>query len=374
MLLNNTSPGLLRHLASSVLAISALLLLASCAGEEKSYEQRLEDAKDAKSLVSEQVTHVLATASVPNDADDPAIWFNRADPNNSLILGTDKAAENGGIYVFNLDGHIVQSIEGIDRPNNIDVEYDFQLGERKVDIAVATERLQQRLKIFAISPNGELEDVTGDTRVFRTRSGDEAAPMGVGIYRTGEGEFYAIVSAKSGPDGEYLEQHKLVVNNGKVDTVHVRSFGQFSGGKEIEAVCVDNRTGIVYYADEDYGLRAYYADPDNPFGNEEIALFGLEHYEGDREGLTTYIRGGVPYLLSSDQIEGGSRIFVYNIPHARPPILMRIVPIDADDTDGIAATHEDLGPRFPYGILVAMNSKDKNFLIYDMRDIQRHLP
>lgn len=358
--------------------VASLLILAAsligCSEAELTHDERLESAKAAKSLVSDQVTHVIATESVPNDADDPAIWVNKLEPENSLIFGTDKAEGNGGIYVFNLEGRVVQSFTGIDRPNNIDIEYGFQLGDRTVDLAVATERVAQQLRIYAISPNGEIEEVTGSTRVFRSRTGDEAAPMGVGIYVNEEGEFYAIVSAKSGQDGEYLEQHKLVENNGRIDTQYVRSFGKFSGGKEIEAVCVDNRTGIVYYSDEDFGIRAYYADPNHPQASEEIINFGHEHYIGDREGLTTYVRSGIPYLLNSDQVEGGSRIFVYNLPAGRPPLLFRIIPIDADDTDGIAATHESLGEKFPDGILVAMNSKDRNFLIYDLREIQQRLP
>jgi myo-inositol-hexaphosphate 3-phosphohydrolase len=46
------------------------------------------------------------------------------DPSRSLIIGTVKvAAPAGAVVAYGLDGQIRQMIPGIDRPNNIDVEY-----------------------------------------------------------------------------------------------------------------------------------------------------------------------------------------------------------------------------------------------------------
>ena len=47
------------------------------------------------------------------------------------------AAPAGAIVVYGLDGKIRQTIGGIDRPNNVDVEYGFRFGGQSVDIAVA---------------------------------------------------------------------------------------------------------------------------------------------------------------------------------------------------------------------------------------------
>src|SRR5687767_15312933 len=93
------------------------------------------------------------TAQLSNDPDDPAIWVHPEDPGRSLILGTMKvAAPAGAIVAFGMDGQIRQLISGIDRPNNIDVEYGVQLGGRRVDVAVATERHARRLRVFRIDP------------------------------------------------------------------------------------------------------------------------------------------------------------------------------------------------------------------------------
>src|SRR4051794_18376556 len=72
------------------------------------------------------VSSSLATAPVADDADDPALWVCPTDPGRSLILGTNKAAAAGGaLYAFGMDGSIRQVIAGLDRPNNVDVEYGF---------------------------------------------------------------------------------------------------------------------------------------------------------------------------------------------------------------------------------------------------------
>src|SRR5688572_9400074 len=69
------------------------------------------------------------TAPLPDDPDDPAIWTHPTDPAKSVIIGTMKiAAPAGAVVVHGLDGRLRQTIAGIDRPNNVDVEYGFRLG------------------------------------------------------------------------------------------------------------------------------------------------------------------------------------------------------------------------------------------------------
>ncbi len=74
------------------------------------------------------VAPVVVTEQTPVDSDDPAIWINPDDPSQSLILGTDKG---GAVVVFDLDGKIIpeQTVTGLQRMNNIDVEYGFSLGD-----------------------------------------------------------------------------------------------------------------------------------------------------------------------------------------------------------------------------------------------------
>jgi 3-phytase len=150
----------------------------------------------------------------------------------------------------------------------------------------------------------------------------------------------------------------------------VRKFGKFSGDGEIEAIAVDDANGFVYYSDEAAGIRKCHADPDHAEAATELALFGTSGYRGDREGLAIYATGDRSgFLISTDQIEGGSRYLLYRRegspgnPHDHSQVVALIEP-GGDSTDGLEATAMPLGPRFPNGLLVAMNSGPKNFLYF----------
>lgn len=314
----------------------------------------------------------VATEPVATDADDPAIWIHPTDPGRSLVIGTDKIEKTGGIWVFSLSGKTVQSIGSIDRPNNVDVEYGFKLGGETVDLAVATERGVKALRVFAIDrSSGKLSDVTGRTAVFKDRQGEAAAPMGIGLFkRPSDGAVFAIVGSKTGPTTGYLHQYRLIEDQGKVSLDFVRSFGSFSGEGEIEAIVVDDALGHVYCADEGAGLRKYHADPNAKNAAAELALFATSGYSGDREGLAILETSpGKGWILSADQVEGGSAIMVYrregdgSSPHKHT--LVARVEVESDETDGLDATAKPLGNGFPRGLVVAMNSKGRNFHLFD---------
>ena len=329
----------------------------------------------------DSIQPAFGTSQVSDDPDDPAIWVHPTDPARSLILGTNKVkAPAGAIVVFGLDGKIRQTIAGLDRPNNIDIEYGLAVGGQTIDIAVAAERLKNQLRVFRIAPDGTgIVDVTSanNTAVFAGRSGEEAAPMGVSVYRRPrDGAIFAVVAPKSGPREGYLGQYRLEDDgNGRVKATFVRYFGRFSGVGEIEAVAVDDALGFVYYADEGDGIHKYHVDPDHPDSSRELAHFGRTGFHADREGIAIYERqDGTGYLVCTDQIPGNSEYRVYRREgepgrphdHEKP---LKIVRGGADSTDGLEITSRPLGPAFPAGIMVAMNSAGKNFLVFRWEDV-----
>lgn len=93
------------------------------------------------------------------DADDPAIWLHPANPSLSLVIGTVK---DSGLRVYDLQGRLVQTISPEDvRYNNVDLLYNFDLGNQLVDLAIASDRRNDTLAIFKIDPTTRvLEDVT----------------------------------------------------------------------------------------------------------------------------------------------------------------------------------------------------------------------
>ena len=305
------------------------------------------------------------TEKVVYDSDDPAIWVNSKDPAASLIIGTDKEV-NGGLYVFDLHGKVVKTVPELGRPNNVDIAYGFKLNDELVDIVITTERSNNQLRIFSV-PDMEPID-NGGLEVFE--GVDERGPMGIAFYTASDGILYAIVGRTDGPLEGYLWQYRIEdAGNGNVKLVKVREFGKYSGVKEIEAIAVDNELGFVYYADEAFGVRKYYANP--AMGNEELALFGTDDFGRDIEGISIYKTDDkTGYILISDQQVGTFNIYpregTLEDPNSHQ--IIKAVELMTLESDGSEVSSTNLGPEFPKGIFVAM-STDKTFHIYDWRDI-----
>jgi 3-phytase len=289
------------------------------------------------------------------------------------------AAPDGALAVFGVDGKLRQLLTGLDRPNNVDVEYGIDLDATPTDIAVLTERFGRRLRVYAIARDGSaVRDISaGKLPILDGAAGDEGAPMGIGLYRRPkDGAIFAIVAPKAGPKENYLWQYRLSDDGtGRVKAAFVRRFGGFSGVGEIEAIAVDDELGYVYYADEAAGIHKWLADPDAPGANRELALFGTTGYEQDREGLGIYaLPDGKGYIVSVDQLPGESVFHVYRRegepgrPHDHSRTLLSFKG-GADGTDGLDVTSSPLGPDFPDGLMIAMNSANKNFLMFRWRDI-----
>jgi 3-phytase len=323
---------------------------------------------------------VRETDRLPHDPDDPAIWINRTDPAKSLVLGTMKVgAPDGALAIFGVDGKLRQLLKGADRPNNVDVEYGIDLDATATDIAVLTERFGRRLRVYAIARDGSgARDISaGRMPILEGAQGDEGAPMGIGLYRRPkDGAIFAIVSPKAGPKENYLWQYRLSDDGtGRVKAAFVRRFGSFSGAGEIEAIAVDDELGYVYYADEGAGIHKWPADPDAPGANRELALFGTAGYEQDREGIGIYaLADGKGYIVCVDQLPEQSVFHVYRRegepgrPHDHSRVLLSFKG-GADGTDGLDVTSSAFGPDFPDGMMIAMNSASKNFLMFRWRDI-----
>jgi 3-phytase len=347
------------------LGLALALGMASCGTNS---EKNADSEKNVPADSAQMVQATIITDTVPNDTDDPAIWIHPTDPAQSLIVGTDKDSL-GGLYVFNLDGKIVNSVKGIKRPNNVDIEYGLMLGGKQVDIAVAAERQTGKLRVFTLPDmkpvdGGGIPVFVGDTLpMYRDL-------MGIGLYKNPAGKIYAIVGRKTGPtDGRYLAQYELMDNGkGIVAAKEVRRFGNYSGVKEIEAIFVDDKMGYVYYSDENVGIRKYYADPEK--GNEELALFGTTGFTDDHEGISMYATSdSTGFILVSDQQAQAFRIFTREgtKDNSHDHVFLKSVKVSALESDGSEMVALPLG-QFTKGLFVAM-STDKTFHYFKSEDI-----
>ena len=313
-----------------------------------------------------EIKPTIITDKVPHDSDDPAIWINRANPEKSIVFGTDKDELNGGVYAFDLNGKIIpeKSITNIKYPNNVDIAYDFRINDSTLtDILVFTEREQHQIRVYAVPSMMPLDN--GGFKVFE----DEAAielkrPMGVGLYTQPEtGKTYAIVSRKNGPAKNYLYQYELLAEAGNLKALLVRKFGNFSGKKEIEAIAVDNSLGFVYYSDEGAGIRKYFADPSK--GNEEISVFGGTHFKEDIEGIAiAAFQAEQGYLIVSNQQSHNFNIF-----RRVDNSFVKTINLGTIETDGCDVTPFSLGSKFPKGLFVSMNDQ-QNFYFHSLDSLQ----
>jgi 3-phytase len=218
---------------------------------------------------------------------------------------------------------------------------------------------------------------SGKMPILEGAPGDEGAPMGVALYkRPRDGAIFAIVAPKAGPKQNYLWQYRLGDDGtGRIAATFVRRFGVFGGVGEIEAVAVDDELGYVYYADEAIGIHKWQADPDAPDADRELAVFATTGYELDREGIGIYsLPGGKGYIVSVDQRPGESVFHVYRRegepgnPHDHSRVFVSFKG-GVDGTDGLDVTSASLGPEYPDGLVMAMNSRARNFRIFRWQDV-----
>jgi 3-phytase len=166
-------------------------------------------------------------------------------------------------------------VRGLKRPNNVDIEYGLNLGGKKVDIAVTTERMNHQLRIYSLPDMKPIDN--GGIPMFEGETGTEFRDlMGIALYKNPKGKIYAMVGRKNGhTTGGYIWQYELSDNGkGQVKATFIRKFGTYSGKKEIESIAVDDALGYVYYSDEGIGVRKYYAEPSK--GDQELALFATK--------------------------------------------------------------------------------------------------
>ncbi|PTB96429.1 3-phytase [Marivirga lumbricoides] len=342
------------------------LSIVACAGKKEIKE---ETADTVENIDTVRIKPKYVTQPVISDTDDPAIWINKSNPSQSLIIGTDKGDDGvlGGLYVYNLHGEIdmEKSIKNLERPNNVDIAYGLPYNGDTIDIAVCTERFTNSIRVFKLPEMQAIDN--GGIPVFEDDT--LRSPMGIALYtRPSDKQIFAVVGRKEGPtDGTYLYQYELKSNGGVVKGELVRKFGIWSGEKEIEAIVVDNEAGFVYFSDERNSIRKYYADPAK--GNEELGQFGKDNFLEDREGLSIYKKtDSTGYLLASDQSDNTFHVFTREGNND----FIAELPFSTDQSDGSEVINYNFGSEFPKGIFVAM-SDDKTFQIYDWRDIEKEI-
>ncbi|MFE7648502.1 phytase [Streptomyces phaeoluteigriseus] len=373
-----------------------------------------------------------------SDADDPAIWRNAADPDASLVVAT---AKEGGLRVYDLGARLVQSLaapagpgpeDAPGRYNNVDVVQGLKLSTGRADLAVTTDRGNDRLRIYRIdptSPGRPLSDVTDPAAapVFsadQTEINEQRTAYGLATWTDrASGRTYALVSRRERTTIALLELTPTAggkVGYRKVRTLDLPSSFRLPNGTswspcaepgelpQVEGMVVDPANGTLYAGQEDigiwrvpatlqgtprlvdtvreYGVPGTYDEATEECVNGTDPGYGGTRIAADVEGLTLLSEAdGDGYVLASSQgddtfaaydreqgddneYEGGFRVAA-----------TATGPDGSEECDGAAVLNAPLGRRYPGGLLVVQDGHDDagqaedrtatNFKFVDLREV-----
>ena len=335
----------------------APVLLAGCAAPQAVMMSPLPTA-----IVKAKV-ETQPVATMEDAADDPAIWRNVADPAQSLIIGTDKRA---GIHVYDLRGRQV-GFTPSPRLNNV----DLRDAGGDVGVLVAASDRQDLTK-------AQMALFRLDT-VARTLVPLASIPVG-------SGEAYGMCLWQRASDKALFGF--VVLKDGRIDQIAIDINGPVPTGKVVrsmklgtqsEGCVVDDRTGILYVAEEDIGLWKFDASPDGPVTATALARADGNEIVMDAEGVALAPMGrDGGYLIVSSQ--GDNAYAVYSLPKVEYVGRFRMkdgVVDGVQETDGIELTLGDFGPGFAGGLFVVQDGDNlpeaQNFKFADWADIVAEL-
>jgi 3-phytase len=342
------------------LPFSVVLFAAGC-----SSPQPAATPPDTVSVKAKAETEPVGTAE--DAADDPAIWRNPADPAKSLIIGTDKRA---GIHVYDIAGRQI-SFTPSPRLNNVDLRDNVIIGGQKAVLVTASDRANEanaKISLFRLdTAAGKLAPI-------------DATPVGAGEaygiclwQRKGDGALFAFVVMKDGR----IDQLALDLSGGKPNVRKVRSMKLSS---QAEGCVVDDRTGVLYVAEEDVGIWTFDADLAASGTPKFFAKVDGTTLVADAEGLALAPSGGSDgYLIASSQ--GDNAYTIYNLSDRKVAGRFRITDGQSVDgtseTDGIELVLGDFGPKFKDGLFVAQDGdnapKTQNFKMLPWRDVLKSI-
>ena len=279
-------------------------------------------------------------ARVGDAADDPAIWINPLNPAQSRILGTDKKQ---GLDVFSLSGQRLQHLP-VGRVNNVDIIYNVNVAGKQVDIAAASNRSDNSIQLFTITPQGRVSAAgriaTSLSDVYGLCAGRPGAQAQIIVNST---------------DGRF-ERFALDVSGSSLNGIHLESFSLPS---QPEGCVIDDEREILFYGEEQAGV--WRRNLNGPAKPSLIAQVN-QQVHADIEGMALFDHAGSGqrYLIVSSQ--GNHRYAIYQ--SRAPYTLLGTFAITADltkgidgvsETDGLAATSAPLGKHYPAGLLVVQD-------------------
>ena len=339
---------------SSAVFISALFFFSFCSDQQKDKTEK--QTTEVSSHKYERSID-LFTDTDHSDQDDMCVWVHPDDPAKSTVISSDKSAKK--LFVYNLDGSIIQSIP-VSKPGNIDVRYGFTLNGEKIDIVACNDRGDKLVKVFKVDPDSRQLSCVDDGSITT------GVNYGFALYISPVSKkYYAFVSAYPHNDNKIWQYELMDNGNEKISGNLVRSFN-IVNEETVEGMVADDETKKLYIGEEGVGIRKYNAEPDGGSDGELIRSIANDTLENDVEGLTIYfLPEGKGYLIACSQLDGEGFKTHYDIFKREAPheYVSSFQLVRVGSTDGIDVCGANLGSGFPQGIFLAHNSAENNQVV-----------
>ncbi len=306
-----------------------------------------EQAKRTQRSIRHRITADVETNPVITDskdqdaADDPAIWYNRLDPEKSIVFGSNKVA---GIHAYNLEGHELQFVR-CGKINNIDIRQNVSIANERGDILAGSNRSRKSIDFFRLSEHGNLEEKPFYSIPLHMQ------PYGfcLGMY---EGSLAAFVNDKKGHVAMY------VLTNTLNENTHIR-LHQFKLKTQVEGMVFDDAEQILYVGEEQKGIFYFdlkEAKIDATLIAESQAC-NNPFIRYDIEGLSLFSSGNTKYLVASIQGNFSYALFDLNTKsYTTSFIIESDQSIDAvEETDGLEILPFPMGKAYPHGLFVVQD-------------------
>ena len=341
------------------LSLLIVLLAAGCSKDQPA-------AGSLNSLVVNAKAETTPVGTADDAADDPAIWRHPTDPVKSLIIGTDKRA---GIHVYDMTGKAI-GFTASPRLNNVDLRGNVTVNRQNAVLVAASDRRDDKSAAIAL--------FTLDT------AAQKLVPLT--NLPIGQGEAYGMCLWQRKADGQLYAF--LVLKDGRIDQVELNVSGAAATGKVVrqmklktqsEGCVVDDRTGLLYVAEEDVGLWRFDANPAASIKATALGRADGKQLVADAEGLAIVPMGtNSGYLLASSQ--GDNAYALYDLKDGRFRSRFRIADGIVDgvqETDGLDLAPGNFGSNYPGGLMVVQDGDNspetQNFKFVSWADVLKAL-
>ncbi|NEQ48730.1 MAG: phytase [Leptolyngbya sp. SIO3F4] len=298
---------------------------------------------------SVQATGQTESGHADTDADamdDAAIWYNTADPEQSLILGANKKL---GLEVYGLQGTRLQT-DSVGRINNIDVRDGFDRKGEQIALVGASNRDNVGIDLWMIN------EQTLQAEYLTPGSLPSNLPdvYGFCLYQSQTSNLtYAFINSKSGA----VEQWLLTYQNKKMTATLERTLKLQT---QVEGMVADDHYGKLYVGEENKGIFVFDAEPQGSTEGTFIPLSGSENpaIRYDVEGLTIYLgENNTGYLIASSQ--GNNSYAVFDRTGTNEYLgsfeISEGTFDGTQETDGIDVSHHSFGSIYPNGFFIVQD-------------------